>query len=352
MDLKSKKNDSEQSLNNQKKSNKPQTSFKLVQTLCSLIAVIALIIASVAIVKIQQINKLAQTQNTKAAEEMSLIKSKLEKTSKAIDDTLQLVKKAQINLDTQLQSAHKSIENALKQQHYKTKDWLLIKANHYLQLAQINLHWDGDINSSISLLQAADKIVRKINSPSLLTLRQSIAKEVASLKALPAIDKTGLLSKLDAIKSQLAQLPLSNSQFELQKPPQEKVKNESSHWQQTLDSNLKSLKQLVIIRHRNQPYKPLLSPLQQSLINQSMQLGLQQAQWAVIHQNQAVYEFSLKQTIETIKQHYDTTAPQTRASIKQIQQLQAEKISLNYPDISKSRQLLQDYLNNAKESNS
>ncbi len=226
----------------------------------------------------------------------------------------------------------------MQQQLYQKHDWLLLKARYYLELAQINTHWSKDPETSIALLQQADTLLAAIADQQLFSVRQTIAKDIAQLQALPKIDIAGLLSQLDAIQTLIANLPLK---LPFNSPSiNAEEKNTTSTWQERLKQNMHSLKKLVVIRRHEENFKPLLSPTYHALLCESIQLNLQQAQWAILQNNPAIYQLSLSQALKEIKQTFDENAQETQSLVKQIQVLQQVKLVVPNPDIDESLLLL------------
>ncbi len=85
------------------------------------------------------------------------------------------------------------------------------------------------------------------------------------------------------------------------------------------------LKKLVVVRHNEEEVQPLLSPLHQALLRDSIRLDLQQAQWALLQNNPKVYNLSLTHALQNIKRNFAENEQSTQALIKQLQDLQEEQ---------------------------
>ena len=89
----------------------------------------------------------------------------------------------------------------------RPSDWLLAEANYLVNLAGRKLWQEQDHQTAKALLQTADLRIGEMNDPSLISLRQSLATDIATLAALPK-DKTqataltidGLISQVDNLK--------------------------------------------------------------------------------------------------------------------------------------------------------
>ncbi|TAL62651.1 MAG: hypothetical protein EPN84_06130, partial [Legionella sp.] len=189
-------------------------------------------------------------------------------------DLSQLHKELQIKMD-ELQT---QLQKASSQQLYQTQDWLLLKARYYLELAEVNNFWSSDFKSSVALLQNADNSLKELNDPPILAIRQAIAKEISEIKSIPQIDTTGILSQLNALQTSVTKLKIATS---IAITPSKTADDETSSWRARMKESAHLFSQLVVVRRDNEEIKPLLSPLYQSLLHETIIINLQEAQWAV-----------------------------------------------------------------------
>ncbi len=216
------------------------------------------------------------------------------------------------------------------------KAWLMAEINYLVRLANYNLSYGRDVAAAIALLQTADQRFVQLNDPALISLRQQIANMIVSLQPAAKMDLVGILAKLAALQLQVKQLPLITSPtFDSAKtavnlpaqPPQ-------TFWRKALANSLELLKSLVIIRHHQASIEPLLDVEQLHYLQQNLQLQLQQAQWAVLHGQQAIYENSLQQTITGVQTYFASANPQTTAFIENLMQLQKINIQPALPTMN------------------
>lgn len=230
------------------------------------------------------------------------------------------------NAQEKLTSIDKELQAALKQAMYQAKDWLLLKARYYLELAQINTQWSNDSETTIALLQAADTLLANFREQPVFAIRQVIAQEITELKATTTIDTTGLLSQLDAIFSRINHIPLKLTPSSLEKkaeaPASINGSTTPSAWQTRLQQSLNALEKLVVIRRQDEENLPLPSPAYEAMLRESIRLAIQQAQWAILQHDETMYQFSLNQAIKLIQRSFATDAIQTKTLLTQLQELQ------------------------------
>lgn len=263
------------------------------------------------------------------------------------------------HLQQQLQSQNEVLTNlagafnrSQSAQFERTIDNHLLAADQYLVQANLSLHFNHNIHDAIVLLQAADARLSHMTDPSITTLRSQIATTLVTLRAIAQPDLVGILSQIAAMQDQVKNLPLfalptKTAQFKAPTPSVDNENWRSKSWRLSLET----LKSLVIIRHRDQAITPLLAPMQEQFLRQNLQWMLQQASWAVLQQNQAVYSFSLNQTQTWLQRYFADNAQATQALNDQLKALSAVNIAPQTPDLTPLLQSLHNlqakYMDNA-----
>ncbi|WP_342219945.1 uroporphyrinogen-III C-methyltransferase [Rickettsiella endosymbiont of Miltochrista miniata] len=211
---------------------------------------------------------------------------------------------------------------------------LLANINQLIQLAQYNLVYFHDTDNALSALSLADKQLSTIISPDvrLENLHQLLTQYLTNLKALPHIDLTAILAQLQTLKAQITQLPLLATSNSTTPNPKATVGSSSENkWVSMLKNSLDSFRQLVVIRRLNKPIEPLLPEREQQYLQHNLILLLQQAQWALIHHEAIIYQSSLQEIQENIKDHFAGNSPITKTVMQSITQLQ--QIELQTPSL-------------------
>ena len=256
----------------------------------------------------------------------------------------------QTQFQAKFENLSKQIQNAMQQKFYQNQDWLLLKARYYLELAQINAHWSNEIDATIALLEQSDQLLKQLNDPEILNIRQAIAKDIAQIQALPIVDIAGLLSQLDAAQNSINDLSIplpikgNTSSSENSTPPS----NDSSTWKVRLQGSLNALEKLVVIRRHDQGIEPLISPLFEALLKEKLRLNLQEAQWAVLNNEPFVYQLTLKQAISSLKMHFNENMPNTAALIKKLTELQQKNVTQKRPAMGSALPMLNELIETKK----
>jgi uroporphyrin-III C-methyltransferase len=226
-------------------------------------------------------------------------------------------------------------------------DWQLAEAEYFLQLANQRLLLGGDPKTALEQLQAADDIIRHIEDSGLLPTRAALAKDIAALKALEVVDVEGIYLAIEAVAEQAQQLHLIEPVTVQEQTPETLTADATlgERLQSGLHAALHKLDQLVQIRRRDEPYKPLLAPQYEAALQQNIKLAFEQAQVALLLSNQKLYEHSLSKARDALTTYYTVDEHATQIVAQAIGELMKKTIAMPLPDISQSRRELKAYLN-------
>ncbi len=328
--------------------NSPCPKSNLMGGVAIFIAVMATAIALYATQFNYKLQEKLANKNTQLKAEIAQLTRAQTNSQEQVETKTNEIKQTQDALQSKLDHLNKQLQTAMAQKLYQNQDWLLLKARYYLELAQINAHWSDHFNAAISLLQQADKLLDQLSSPQIFAIRQAIAKEIAQLKAIPAVDVAGLLSQLDAAQISVSNLTIQapidevGSTAEIETP---KTAHPSA-WQTHLQDSVNLLEKMVVIRRDDEKIKPLMSPLYESILRESIRMNLQEAQWAIINNNPVVYQLALKQAILNLKRTFNQSSQNTVALLKQLNDLQEIKITRERPVIELALPLLNQMIDN------
>ncbi|WBV64597.1 uroporphyrinogen-III C-methyltransferase [Legionella pneumophila 130b] len=162
------------------------------------------------------------------------------------------------------------------------------------------------------------------------------------------VDITGILSQLDAAQAAINNLSIQ-SVVDQQEVLNHITKSEESGktgWRNRLQDSVNFLEKLVVIRRHNENIQPLISPLYESAIKENIRLNLQEAQWAILNNNPAVYQFALNQAIANLKRVFNESSQNTDVLIKQLSTLQNVKLTQEKPVVGQAIPLINQMIDN------
>lgn len=227
----------------------------------------------------------------------------------------------------------------------KVDDWKLAEVEYLLRLANQRIILQQELAGAHALLDSANQILAQLDDPSLLNIRQQLAKEMRLLGSFTQLDRQGVYMEIQALKAAIpnaleapknfAKDVTANSESNTAEPEENK-----SAWA-TIQHQFLSL---VRIRHNEQTFNDSLTDSQFQLLEHSLILMLEQAQWALLKADNALYNASLKNAAVWIEKNLRHS--QADSVLSDIKKLAKQDISQHMPDISKSLNLLRQALQN------
>lgn len=228
------------------------------------------------------------------------------------------------------------------------EDITLYETEYLLRIANLTLIQQQNIPTTLALLASADERLHRLNDPALAKVRAAIAIEITDLKAVPKIDITGIYNELNALIRQIPQLPTFpvaiSSEVTLETQRNEPENQVNLSWQERFSKSLDDLGQLIIIRRHNQAVKPLLPPEQLGYLEQNLRLMLQQTQWALLQGKQDIYQNSIQQAIDWIREYFNPHDATTEPMLAKLTELEQIEIKTDLPNINQSLEVLRSVI--------
>ena len=224
------------------------------------------------------------------------------------------------------------------------KDWRLAEAEHLLRLASLRLSALQDISSAQALVQGADEILREQNDPGSFAAREQLAKSLAALRSTEQPDRTGLFLQLGALRDQVVELSAL--------APEYKVRGESlsgltadgdgaSRWAQWWDEVSRYIR---IDFNADKNIRPLLAGQGLTQVRLALSLALEQAQWAALNGQAAVYTQALAEARDVLKSNFNQDNPQSKVMLERITELSKQPVTVITPDLTTTLSTVQAYL--------
>ena len=224
-------------------------------------------------------------------------------------------------------------------------DWLLAEAAYLVRLANQRLQVERSIENPLAILQNVDNIFIQLNDAELLAVRNALAVDIAALRMTEKVDRDGIYLELQAISAALETLTVLEPTADSEVPQRS---NSAERGPATLAEIFERLATkfagLIIVQKRQQPIEPLLTQAEQTMVRQNLYLLLQQAQSALLREEQLIYSSSLDKT-ETLLRRYFQLNNESEALLARLQALSKRAVSQSLPDISGSQKAIQTALN-------
>ena len=224
-------------------------------------------------------------------------------------------------------------------------DWLLSEAAYLIRLANQRLQVERSIENPLAILENVDNIFVQLNDPELLPVRRALAEDIAALRMTSKIDREGIFLELEAISAAIETLAIIEPVN--QTPVVNPLDIENTQAPSLLDSFERfsqKLGQLIVVQKRQQPIEPLLAADEQSIIQNNIYLLLEQAQSALLKEEQIIYSTSLEKTAALLARYFQLNT-QSETLIERLTVLGERPVIQRLPDISGSIAAVQTMLN-------
>lgn len=238
-------------------------------------------------------------------------------------------------------------------------DWLLAEARYLLRLASQRLLIERGTGGAQALLESADRVLQSVEDPDIQRVRNAIANDIVRLKLARNVDRQGIYARLSALQNQLQDLPSNPLRLDVSNgsglterplvvegdPPPGKV--QPTVWYQTIWHSVKrvfaGLLGTVKIEHHDRPPVLLLSREEQTQLLKNLLLMLEQAKFALLHEEPEIYHSSLQQALDWWRDHYSHYS-EYEIIKDDLRQLHQTGIVQELPSIAGSVQVLTDYI--------
>lgn len=187
-----------------------------------------------------------------------------------------------------------------------SQEWLLAEAASLLRLARQHLIVSRNMTTAQALYIAADDVLKAIDDPAIFAVREALAGELASIRAVTEVDVSSLYLQLGAVADQVSSLQVTNDlavqiNNGQQVPLNGQAASAEAGWFSRFVSYMRNtLNNYFVVRRRDVPIQPLMTPGQESALIQGIRLQIEQGRTALLRGNQEVFSASLGQARETI----------------------------------------------------
>ena len=346
----------------------------LIVSFGMLISILALVVAGYAAYLIYESNselKDARTSVRSLETELANLKKtsdqKIEQLSVVLEQTTASISQIREVENTAIADLGASFEVATEQLRTELRaelneglgtsgeDWLLAEVEYLIRLANQRVLMERDVSGALSLLSSADEIVEQTTGIAAYELRESLAYDIANLKAVSDLDTDGIFLSLSAMASQVTEL--RRKQPELSPPTQIQIDNgEAQNFYQQFLSLVNNIFGRVLnsvdYRRDGVAITPLLPPKEEYYLRQNLILKFEMAQLALLRNDQPVYHTSLSEAKLWIVKHFVETDPRTVALVTALDQLVEVEVDRSLPNISGSLRAVRGLLNTLHQQDS
>ncbi len=284
------------------------------------------------------------------AEEFNARLASLDTSYRAIEQQSQLAEKRSSQRSDQMLQVLTNIQLRLNNQGKRLvelgsttrSDWLLAEASYLARLANQRLQTERSTKSPLALLQNVDVILKQLDDPELLSVRRAVAADITALQLAGEVDSAGLYLELSTLAEAVVKLSVLKPVTETMPEPKqtENAIDEQPKLRGMVTGFITSVSQLIRVSQRSQPIEPLLQVHEEAIVRQNLRLMLEQAQSAVMREEQAIYSQSLEKAQRWLAQYFQLN-PSATVIQQRLANLSDIEVVQQLPNISDSLQSIE-----------
>ena len=227
--------------------------------------------------------------------------------------------------------------------------WRMANAEALLELAGERLELAGDLPVAVAAMSRAQQALAGLAVPGLTDVRAVLAEEIATLRAVPAIDRAGLALRIGALVKQVDHLPLArpmtaSSAASGEQRPAAAAGDGVTGWRQRASAWLARLEQVfeeaLSVQRVDRAPTPLLPPSKRYFLTRNLALSLQSARMALLNGDYGNCRDLLGEARQLLLQNFDRDAPPVRAMVNSLAELRRQPWPLEVPRVGRALQKL------------
>ena len=222
-------------------------------------------------------------------------------------------------------------------------DWILTEASYLMRFANQRLQVERRAETALAMLENADAIIAQLDDSQLVPVRRALANDIAALRRVNKIDREGIYLELQAISAAVDQLEILPLPDRTEPAVTEEAAAQTLTWQDRVDRLREKFSELVVVQQRQQKIEPLLSADEQAVVRQNIALLLDQAQSAVLREEQSIYSASLDKAAGLLGRYF-LHNEQSDIWVARVKTLQSRSVVAALPDITGSQKALSTLL--------
>jgi len=228
-------------------------------------------------------------------------------------------------------------------------DALLLEVERLVMLAMNDMQLTRQPATALAALELADARLAAANNPRWVPLRRALARDLERLRAVPAVDATGIALKLDQLIAGADVWPLANAPAAPAKAATRPALKKSeaaaepaaapppSAWQTVRAWLAAEFGDLVRINEVGTPEALLLSGEQGKLVRSQLKLRLLGARLALLARNDRLYQADVDSAQTLLALYFDGRNAGVAAAAATLRQLRSTVLSFDVPALADSQ---------------
>lgn len=222
------------------------------------------------------------------------------------------------------------------------QEFLEAEALYYMRIGNAQALLAGEPQIAANALTLADNKLREAANPRLTGVRRQLSDDIAALRAVPELDRTGISFKLQALAGQVGSWPLrytAPDRFNNDLPEFSDSAGPSS-WERVKSIVADVFNSIVSVREIDAPPESQLGSAEQAIVIESMRAELQLARLAITSGNAELYQQALARVAELASRYFDTRSSAVGAGLDLLDELAQVEMPGPLPDASRALSLM------------
>lgn len=210
----------------------------------------------------------------------------------------------------------------------------LAELDYLVRVASWQVNRFSPVSRVKQLIDQAVTVIDRSHDARLQPLREALKQDWQIISSRSQLNLRALVAQLDTLSNQVNGLPmLPGQQRQLDKKVSEVISAKESpqavdhSWRGFLNAVAKQLKTLVVVKRTDLPAPMLLNDQQSQMVRLQLRNKLNQAQWALLYGDQALWKNSLAQVSQIGHQYFSGD----QALVQDFLQLVNRLYAINFP---------------------
>ncbi|MFN3235223.1 MAG: uroporphyrinogen-III C-methyltransferase [Gammaproteobacteria bacterium] len=247
--------------------------------------------------------------------------------------TLSKVQSAFSDLQNDVQSNADTLKKISETVNDGKNQWLMLDARYLVNLASYSLYFEKNTQMAEKLLQLSDKNLKSMHNAAILPVRNAINGNLAELKKTEPVDLEETYFKLNQLDTEIDKLPLMGTKLE--KPKKTKSEErKSSNWKTHVKNSWEKIRSMIIVHENDSGVNPIVTQNERRYVYENLHLLVRQAQWALLRQQNKIYQESLTKAASWTQQYFIANSEKTVAFVELLSKLQEVNLDQEAPDLN------------------
>ncbi len=227
---------------------------------------------------------------------------------------------------------------------------LLLEVERLVTLAMQDVQLTRQTATALAALELADARLAAVNAPRWAPLRRALARDIERLRAVPAVDTTGIALKLDQLIAAVDVWPLANAPApppakaaprpapkKAEPTPEPPPAPPPGVWEKLRGWIGEEFGELVRIHKVATPEALLLNAEQERLLRQQLKLRLLGARLALLARNDKLYHADVENAQTLLALYFDARHAAVATAAATLRQLNAVSLAAEVPTLADSQ---------------